>query len=165
MINCRLKGCNAKFINEQVKCVLQDEDILDHIKSKSIQILKSYSIIDCMKIITKFGDIHNAFLKYDRMIDVNDDDDEEGNKIKLYFHRNLTYSYIYKIIRCKIDNKVHKFRVKHILKTAEKHNCPICLCDIKPKGMFVSRCGHVYHYNCVRTWGMDQPCHYCMRQV
>lgn len=168
LIAHRLKGCDSDFINENVDNVLCDIDITEQVKTKVITILRSYSIIDCMKIINQFGDIHDAFLKYNSNIDVNENINSDENvdiSAKLLFHRNLTYSYINTIIHSKINDKVRKLRLKAILKTTSTNNCSICMYDIEHKGLFVTRCGHVFHNHCIRLWGIEKSCPNCMQNI
>jgi hypothetical protein len=168
MIANRLKGCNSEFINEQVDNVLCDIGITEQVKTKVIEILQTYSIIDCMKIIKQFGSVHDAFLRYNANINVNENvnSDENANiSAKILFHRNLTYSYLSSIIHSKINEKVRKQRHEAILKTTTKYNCSICLYDIEHRGLFVTRCGHVFHKHCIRLWGINKSCPDCMQHI
>jgi hypothetical protein len=100
-VSCIIKGCDATFINSLIIKYINGDNIEEEINNKTLSIVNSYDIKECIKIITKFADFHDICLKLQYIthgeIDI-------SNKIK--FHRQITFIYIKKIIKAKITAKL-----------------------------------------------------------
>lgn len=138
IINHRIKGCYSKDINELVQLKMIDGcDITNNITHVINNILTSYTIKDCINIITTWGDIHDAYIKYYNRTGGNID---TTNKLK--FHRELALYYVNEYIILKIEEKCKAF---------EKKDCIICLEEIN-NSMIKTSCKHVFHVKCLEEW-------------
>jgi hypothetical protein len=151
MITYPLKGCNTAFINVQVTAVIRDINIDETIENKVQTIMHTYTVLDCINIITQFGDIHDAFMKFSKVRAMNVTELTD----KLIFHQLLAYSYIKNIIEAKIKHKVGKMRAKRFIMFDQvtDRTCAICLeDDIQDRHLFMTRCRHTFHSDCISKW-------------
>lgn len=158
-----LKGCNAEFINGLVsRYIIRVDDInniKEEMKAKTIEIVSSYNIPDCMKVITQHGDFHDAYVKLQASgvpIDVSN---------KLNFHRQVALMYVNNIIKTKFEAKVDAHYRKNsgsVLLRGDT-TCSICLENIISDA-HTTRCGHNFHGACMRQW-MRNTCPMCRADI
>lgn len=146
MTSYKLKGCDIKMINKLVKDkILYEIDITNSISILVAEILSTYSIKDCVKIIMDRGDIHDAYVKF-----YNRTGSDIDTSNKLQFHRELAYYYVNNIVNLKIDEKLMIF-----MSSNQKQECAICLEEINshnPLSIKRTICNHTFHNNCLFEW-------------
>lgn len=145
---CILKGCDFKYINSLVSRSIRgwNEEILNNdISNKALNIVSTYDIDQCMKIIMKHGDFHDAYVTLQSIEGYRPDLSD-----KLEFHRQVAFIYVKKIIKCKMDVKVAAYNCKS--KIARGAECSICLEMILSDGK-ITRCNHTFHRACIAQWG------------
>jgi hypothetical protein len=148
-----LKGCNAEFINGLVSRHIRGGDINNikaAMKAKTMEIVSSYDIADCMKVITQHGDFHDAYVKLQASgvpIDV-------SNKLK--FHRQVALIYVKNYIKTRFNTKVEAHRLKSsgcVILRGDT-TCSICLETITSDA-HTTPCRHNFHRACMRQWGRN----------
>lgn len=163
-VRCHLKGCDAMFIQNQVRIYMRTRDVSASVEAKVIEIVNNYTISDCTNLIVKHGDIHDAFIKYvqrsnNRIITTN----------KLQFHRNLAFIYVKEIINAKINHKVGIMIAKmHGGNNCSDRICAICINDtpIADTDLFMTSCNHVYHRHCILPWlNSHTTCPTCRQDI
>jgi len=147
-----LKGCNAYFINRLVSRYNRDDEISNiysDIRIKAVEVVNNYTIDDCQKVIIKYGDFHDAYVKlqsFDLPICV-------SNKLK--FHRQMALIYVREVIKSKFE-----FKISH--RNVVRHTCSICQSHITNNDVHISRCGHVFHRLCMMQFN-NANCPQCNR--
>lgn len=154
----RINGLYAFDIKNFIdnKTYKYDYNIENAIHNKTEEILSKFSILDCINIITRYGDIYDAMLKYS----------EKNNKSiniyknnKLIFHRKLAYYYIYNTIEVKIE-----FKSKGLIKfnNNKLSECSICLEPLTFNNKITTKCNHSFHIDCFHKWShMKNSCPNC----
>jgi hypothetical protein len=153
MATCLLKGCDAKYINELVIRTINgvsESVIMDSICLKTISIVSTYDIKQCVKVITTHGDFHDAYVKLQATdgfhFDVSD---------KLKFHRHIALLYVKQILVMKYRVKLDAYKFKLTSKNGNQ-TCSICLENIT-SDVQITRCNHTFHRACMTAWGRTCP--------
>ena len=147
-----IKGCDAKYINELVRYSIKgvnDDVINNNINIKTMSIVNTYNIQQCMNVIIKQGvDFHDIYVKMHSMHGVEIDFSD-----KLKFHRHIALIYVKQLIMKKYNAKLqaHKCKVNVAAKRAE---CSICLENIAADAL-ITRCNHTFHRSCMTQWGRN----------
>lgn len=161
-VSCILKGCDAKYINHVVSMSLRGESeaiINYNIHNKAMTIVYEYDIKDCIKIMTKHGDMHDAYVRMqsdqELQIDVSD---------KLKFHRQIALMYVKQIIQAKIKAKYDALKFKRMLAYGRcSSTCSICLENITDD-VQLTKCSHAFHRSCMTQWGR-KSCPMCRADI
>ncbi len=153
MATCLLKGCDAKYINGLVTRSINgvsEVEIMENISLKTMAIVSTYDIKQCVKIITTYGDFHDAYIRLQATdgfhFDVSD---------KLNFHKHMALLYIKQIIVMKYRVKLDAYKFK-ISRRFGVQSCSICLENIT-SDVQITRCNHTFHRACMTAWGRTCP--------
>ena len=158
----KISGLYSSFIDEIVdnKIVYHNNyDINNIIHLKTIKILSTYNIDDCIRIINRYGDFYDALIKYS-------ENNTENINIykydKLLFHRKLAYYYIKYTIQIKVEMK-SKEKIKFI--DTSNYECSICFEPITNNNKITTLCKHSFHLNCFHSWSHKNSCPNCRTKL
>jgi hypothetical protein len=140
-----LKGCDAKFIKSLTMTSIRANEI----QNKALEIVSTYEIKDCIKIIVKHGDIHDLYVKLQSL-----SSGEINVSNKLEFHRQIALIYVKQIIVAKVDAKMNSYKPR--IKTSSRRRidcdmtCSICLENIEnDRDAHFTPCNHAFHKSCI----------------
>jgi hypothetical protein len=144
-----LKGCDAKFINDVATSSLNGKDVLIQIHNKAVRVVNEYDINECIKVITKYGDFHDAYLKMTSSPEIQSN--ISSNKLK--FHRQVAFIYVKQVIETKFKVKIDAIKLKRKISSGScDMTCSICLENIDNDAQFTT-CNHAFHRTCMTKWG------------
>ena len=159
--SCILKGCDAKFVNSLVMRAFKGENVKPDIKNKATEIVNSYQIKDCIKVVTTHGDLHDVYIT----LQSNPELLASVSAHKLKFHRYAAFIYVEKIIDTKVKVKLNALKLKKRIGSREcDMTCSICLAEIEPNDAQITRCNHAFHRDCIRQWGRNN-CPMCRGDI
>lgn len=186
-INSRIKGCNNSFINYMAKNQFYKGLNVDaSIDYKTFQLVSTYNIRDCLKIILSNDNLYNAFIRSnksdnpfkfnDEIININNNVNDNNNQIndnkKIIndFHRKLAFDYVKEIINKKIEyrvNQIINFEM-FIKNNNSDKTCSICLGEFTNNQnnvdiWFISNCDHLFHKKCISKWRRNS-CPLCRKR-
>jgi len=178
----RLKGCTPKYINELArKQFYNGIDISNIIDGKSNEIVLNFSINDCIKLILYYGDLYDAFNRYnndydnsikfirDLNLSSNDNNENSNDNInRILFHREIAYLYIKELIQLKIETRINQ--ILNFEEIIKNHNidksCSICLelvTSSNDDNWFITKCNHLFHKKCISKWTRN-TCPMCRKR-
>lgn len=164
IITCILKGCDAKFVDSLVSRAINGDDEINintSIDFKANCVVNTYDITECIKIIIKHGDLHDAYIKLQilqrEQVDISS---------KLNFHRELARIYVNQIIQAKYKAKYDAFKFKNAIARGRcNRTCSICLENID-KDVQLTRCNHAFHRSCMSQWQLrNNTCPMCRGDI
>ena len=163
----RLKGCPAEKINNLVIQFDRYSQFYTeaeynrryemYVDNLTYHVVNKYTIKECISLISANGDFLDAIKKsIGVQLDMTD---------TLKFHRQLASPYIKNWIKDKINVKLFLMKKKRDIEYNPQDNtCSICLDVINPMAMKITKCGHLYHRECLNKWGKN-TCPMCRNNI